>query len=162
MGSFGWLKNQPDFTVPRWKTLFTLSQIPPDSSSFLQTNGVNVYFTMVFTLELLRSWMATSIFVSIKYIMAPFAGLDRPDQPADPPHISLFIKPAKQCFSLTQPTSFSQNSASRTGPKSTLTKAGTQNTPWSKVSSDPWASSTAKHTAVPAPSVSPHSPRVDH
>ena len=30
-------------------------------------------------------------------IMAPFAGLEVLDQPAAPPHILLFIKPAKQC-----------------------------------------------------------------
>ena len=47
-----------------------------------------------------------------------FASLEVPDQPADPPHILLFIKLAEQCFSLTQPANFSQVSDQRTGPKS--------------------------------------------
>ena len=61
--------------------------------------------------RLARSSLRCSCFL----LLAPFAGLDRPDQPTDPPHISLFIKPAKQCFSLTQPASFSQVSDQRTG-----------------------------------------------
>ena len=48
-------------------------------------------------------------------IMAPFAGLEVPDQPAASPHILLFTKPAKQYFSLSQPVSFNQISDQRTG-----------------------------------------------
>ena len=48
--------------------------------------------------------------------LGSFAGLEVPDQPAAPPHVLLFIKPVKQCFSLTQPASFSQVSDQRTGP----------------------------------------------
>ena len=44
------------------------------------------------------------------------AGLEVLDQPATPLHILLFIKPAKQCFFLTQPASFSQVSDQRSGP----------------------------------------------
>jgi len=47
--------------------------------------------------------------------LAPFAGLDRPDQPADTPHILLFIKSANNIsFSHNQPVSVVF--ASRTGP----------------------------------------------
>ena len=45
---------------------------------------------------------------STRQSMGSFAGLEVPDQPAAPPHILLFTKLAEQCFSFTQPASFSQ------------------------------------------------------
>jgi len=66
------------------------------------------------------SIVTTNFNVTKMQIMAPFAGLEVPDQPAAPPHILLFIKPAKQCFSFTQPVSFSKVSVSRTGPMTAL------------------------------------------
>jgi len=44
------------------------------------------------------------------------ADLVKPDQPADPPQQTLFINKPLQCFSLTKPASFSQVSDQRTGP----------------------------------------------
>ena len=43
MGLFGWYEVQPEFTVLGWKTLFTLSQIPLDSSKFLPANRAYLY-----------------------------------------------------------------------------------------------------------------------
>ena len=61
--------------------------------------------------RLARSSLRCSCFL----LLAPFAGLEVPDQPAAFPHILLFNKLAEQCFSLTQPASFSQVSDQRTG-----------------------------------------------
>ena len=60
--------------------------------------------------------MAKKLYSCYKHILGLFAGLKKPASRLVSPHAALFIHSAKQCFSLTQPASFSQDSVSRTGP----------------------------------------------